>query len=86
MYGFNRQKMFKAGYMVRNNRSSQKHRRYNKRNMDQKGLLLVKNKFDKNHCVVSLRPRSQTYDSIHFLSYNCHAGNLGIDSRFNDEL
>lgn len=86
MYGFDRQRIFKAGYIVKNIRSSQEYKRYGKSNIGQEGLLSMKSKWDKNYCIVPFRPGSQACECTHFLSYNYHATNLGIDSRFNHEL
>lgn len=55
IYGFDRQRMFKARYMAGNNKLSQEHKRYNKKNMGQESLLLTKSKWVKNHHVVLFR-------------------------------
>ena len=44
VYVFNRQKIFKLGYIAKNTRSSQEHKRYYENNMDEKSLLLAKGK------------------------------------------
>lgn len=86
MSGFDKQKIFRARYMVGNSRSSWEYRRHNKKNMGQENLLMVKNKWDKNYCIVFLWSWNQICESPHFLSYDYHAANLSISSRFNHKL
>lgn len=44
MYDFNKRKLFKIGYIAGNNRLNQEYKRYNERNIGQKGSLLTKSK------------------------------------------
>lgn len=86
MYGFNRQKTFRAKSMAGNSKSSKEHRRPNKKGMDQGGSLLAKHKWDKNYHVVFFRQEGQTSESTHFLSNKYKIVDLNIDSGFNHKL
>lgn len=44
IYGFNGQKMFRTGYMTRNNKSSQEYTRHDKNNIHYRGILSAKSK------------------------------------------
>lgn len=68
MYGFNRQKIFRAGYMARNSRSSQEHTEHNNKNMVQRSSLSTKGKQDKNLRLVSLCQRVQIYAFTYFMT------------------
>lgn len=54
--------------------------------MGQEGSLLAKSKWNKNQNIIFLRLGSLLYTSTHFLSYDCQAAHLGINSRFNYEF
>lgn len=47
IYGFNKQKMFRSGYIARNTRLKQGERRLDEKNIGGEGSLLAKNKWAK---------------------------------------
>lgn len=60
IYGFNKQKTFKAGYMAENSKWSLEYRGYNKKSIDPESSLLIKDKREKKliHCFFSVRRAS----------------------------
>lgn len=66
IYGFDRKRTFKVGYMAGNKRSSQGYRGYDKKVMDYRGSLPAKNKWDQFYCVVFFRQEGQAFESTHF--------------------
>lgn len=52
IYGFDRQRMFKSGYIARSKGISQGHGRYDVKNIGYKGSLLAKDKWNQFHCIV----------------------------------
>lgn len=54
IYCFDRQKIFKARYLAKNNILSQKYKRYDKKNMGYKSLLLLKSNWNPFYYVISL--------------------------------
>lgn len=72
--------------MAKNSKLNQKYKGYDKKNIDQKGLMLSKSKWNKNYYVVFLGLEDCIFKSTYSLVYEYHASNLGIDFRFNREF
>lgn len=86
MYGFDRQKMFMAGYMVGSSRLSQEYKRYDEKNIGYGDTSLANGKWDQFHSVISLQQKGRAYESTYFLLYDYYATDLSINSRFNYKL
>lgn len=71
VYNFDKQKMFRPKYIVRNTRSSQKYRMHDEKSMGRGGSLLAKKKSDKNLFIISFQQRGKSYKLTHFLLYDC---------------
>lgn len=67
IYGFDRQKTFRAGYMTGNRQSNRGHRRYDGKNIGYRSSLLAKGKWNRFYRVVSLWQGGQAFKSTHFL-------------------
>ena len=76
VYDFDRRWTFKIGFMIRTTRSSQEYKQYDENNIGGGGILLAKDKWDKNLLVISFRQRGKAYKSTHFLLYDYWAAEL----------
>ncbi len=68
MYGFDRRRTFRAGYMAGDSRSSREHGGHDEKSMVQGGSSSAKGKWDKNLRLVPLRQGGQTCESTHIMT------------------
>lgn len=76
VYGFNKRRTFRPGYMARNTRSSQEHRGHDENSMGKGDSLSAKGKWDLNLLVVPLWQGGKVYESTYFLLYDYWAVEL----------